>query len=107
MNKKESLIFSYKLSIGMIDVNDYVDKLPTEIFDKMSDIKKIMDKMDISKEVKEITVKSFEIAIVLTEKEKGENYTQEDVFKTFSNLMSLTDPSNLISPISINKIDKN
>lgn len=107
MTKREKLILSYKITIGVADINDYADRLPVETIDEIKLFAKFRDKTNMSKEVKEMAVKTFEIAVDVTEKEKGGNYTKEDVFQTFVHLMLMTDPKNLISPISMNNIEKN
>ncbi len=107
MTKKEKLLFSYRVSIGLIDMNDYVNKLPIQIVDEMCALIKLRKEAGISDEVKEMALKTFEIAIDVTEKEKGQDYTKDDVLKTFVQLMLMTDPKNLISPISIRNIENN
>ena len=107
MTKREKLILSYKITIGMVDINDYSDKLPTEAINEIKLFAKFRDNNGMPKEVKEMALKTFEIAVDVAEKEKGEGYTKEDVFKTFVHLMLMTDPKNLISPISMSNIEKN
>ena len=101
MKKREDLLIKYKILMGM-DVKGY---------SLAGDVDLIMKVMELSKgmtdEQKEASVRMYEVAIDITEKENGEDYTYEDVFRNHMKLMKMTDPNNLITPISINNIEKN
>lgn len=107
MTKKEKLLFAYRVSIGLIDMNDYANKLPREVVDELSVLIQARKEAGISDDVKEKALKTFEIAIDVTEEKKGKDYTKDDVITTFVQLMLMADPKNLISPISINNIERN
>lgn len=56
---------------------------------------------------KSIAVEMFKIAIDITQKEHGDNYTIIDVYKEYTALLIMTDPNNKTSPFAMEKIEKN
>jgi hypothetical protein len=104
-SKKERLILSYKMILGIVDIDDYADKIPKDKINEIKEIQKYIT--DIGLQEKEAVLKVMEISIETLEKEKGDDYSESELQQRFIGLMLMTDPNNKIAPFELNKQNKN